>query len=173
MRIAIGSLNPVKREAAEAALTPLFPAATFLALDVPSGIPAQPWGDEQTRNGALNRARAAMQQTGADWAVGLEGGLKQTDVGLMTCAWAAVVSADGRQGVGGGANMLIPPALTASLAPGQELGPVMDELTGEHNTNQALGAIGFLTDGLETRQSAFVHVLHLALAPFRRPDLYL
>lgn len=172
MRIVIGSLNPVKRGAAEAALKPLFPAATFLALDVPSGVPAQPWGNDQTRAGALNRARAALAQSGADWAVGLEGGLVQTEIGLMTCAWAAVVAADGRTGLGGGANLLLPPDVAARLRPGMELGPVMDALTGGHNTNEALGAIGILTGGLETRQTAFEHVLCLALAPFRRPDLY-
>lgn len=172
MHIVIGSLNPVKIQAAKAVLTPLFPQASFDALSVPSGVAGQPWSDDETRIGALNRARAALESSGADLAIGLEGGLVQTEIGVMTCAWAAVVAADGKQGIGGGANMLLPPAIADRLHPGVELGPVMDAAVNGHNTNENLGAIGILTDGLETRQSAFEHVLNLALAPFRRPDLY-
>ncbi len=100
MHIAIGSKNPVKQLAAETVLAPLFPGTRFLTLDVPSGIPAQPWGDAETRTGALNRAHAALERSGADMAVGFEGGLIRTELGIMTCAWCAVVAADGRIGVG-------------------------------------------------------------------------
>ncbi len=48
----------------------------------------------------------------------------------------------------------------------------MDALTGLHNTKHAQGAIGILTDGLETRKSAYAHILRLALAPFRKAELY-
>lgn len=172
MHIVIGSLNPVKRQAAEAVLAPLYPGASFAALDVPSGVPVQPWGDAQTRTGAINRARAALAQAGADLAVGLEGGLVRTELGLMTCAWAAVAGSDGRIGVGGGSHVLLPASAVESLEAGQELGAVMDALTGERNTKHGLGAIGILTDGLESRETAYAHIVRLALAPFRQPDLY-
>ncbi len=172
MRIAIGSLNPVKIQAAESVLASVFPGASFVALEVPSGIPAQPWGDAQTRSGALNRARAALAQSGARLAVGLEGGLVRTEVGVMTCAWCAVVADDGRVGIGGGSHTLLPPAAVAQLEAGVELGAVMDWLTGQHNTRQGQGAIGILTDGLESRETAYAHILRLALAPFRQPALY-
>ena len=59
MRVAIGSTNPVKCNAVRAVLSPLFPGASFVTVDVPSGVAAQPWGDVETRTGAHNRARAA------------------------------------------------------------------------------------------------------------------
>ncbi len=172
MRIAVGSLNPVKRQAAESVLKPLFTGAAFIVLDVPSGVPAQPWGDAETRTGAINRARTALSQSGADLAVGLEGGLIRTENGLMTCAWCAVAAPDGRIGVGGGAHTMLPPAAAERLERGEELGAVMDALTGIANTKHHQGAIGILTDGLETRQTAYAHILRLSLAPFRSEPLF-
>ena len=64
---------------------------------------------------------------------------------------------------------MLPPAATARLESGEELGAVMDALTGQRHTKHHLGAIGILTDGLESRQSAYAQILRLALAPFRRP----
>jgi non-canonical (house-cleaning) NTP pyrophosphatase len=90
----------------------------------------------------------------------------------MTCAWCAVVAQDGRFGVGGGAHMMLPSASEALLTEGHELGNVMDRLTGQHNTKHADGAIGILTDGLESRQTAYAHILRLALAPFRQAAFY-
>ncbi len=172
MQIAIGSLNPVKMAAAREVLAPLFPGATFVAVDAPSGVAAQPWGEEETRAGALHRARVALEQSGADLAIGFEGGLIETDLGLMTCAWCAVIGTDGRLSVGGGSHMLLPPAARALLAAGMELGAVMDALTGQHNTKHDRGAIGILTAGLETRQTAYAHILRLALAPFLSAAYY-
>ncbi|MBN2471794.1 MAG: inosine/xanthosine triphosphatase [Anaerolineae bacterium] len=167
LRVAVGSLNPVKHEAVRAVLEPLLETLTITGVNVPSGVADQPWGDAETRKGALNRARAACQAGAADLGIGLEGGLIDTELGLMTCAWCAVVAADGRVGMGGGAHMMLPPQARRLLDEGLELGAVMDSLTGLHNTKHADGAIGILTAGLETRETAYAHILRLALAPFR------
>lgn len=172
MQIVIGSLNPVKRQAAESVLAPLYPDADFRTVAAPSGVPDQPWGDAQTRQGAINRARAALANSGAALAVGFEGGLIETEIGVMTCAWCAVAAADGRIGVGGGAHMLIPAVAAARLTDEAELGPIMDALTGQQDTKHHAGAIGILTGGLEDRASAYAHILRLALAPFRQPDYF-
>lgn len=172
MIIAIGSNNPVKQAAARDVFLPLYADATFIGAEVPSGIPDQPWGDAQTRQGAINRARAAQAQFGADVAVGFEGGLIRTELGIMTCAWAAIYANDGTLGIGGGAHMMLPSGAAKLLEEGLELGAVMDKLTGQHNTKHASGAIGLMTDDLETRTSAYAHILRLALAPFRSPQFF-
>ncbi len=173
LHIAVGSLNPVKQEAVRAVMEPLCAALTITGIAVPSGVADQPWGDAETRTGAQNRARAACQAAGADFGIGLEGGLVQTELGVMTCAWCAVVAADGRIGVGGGAHMMLPAAAQRLLDDGLELGAVMDRLTGLHNTKHADGAIGILTAGLETRETAYAHILRLALAPFRSAPYFM
>jgi non-canonical (house-cleaning) NTP pyrophosphatase len=48
----------------------------------------------------------------------------------------------------------------------------MDDLTGLHNTKQHQGAIGILTQGYLDRQSAYEHVLTLALARLLSPAYY-
>jgi inosine/xanthosine triphosphatase len=170
--IAVGSTNPVKIAAVRAVVARAFPRATVGGLDTDSGVPAQPWGDAETRRGALNRARAALAAAGADLGIGLEGGMLETELGLMTCAWCMIVDAGGRIGVGGGVHVLVPPAVAATLQAGGELGPAMDQLTGQHNTKQAEGAVGILTGGLSNRQSAYEQLVAMALAPFVRPEYY-
>ncbi|RMF04735.1 MAG: DUF84 family protein [Chloroflexi bacterium] len=164
--IAVGSTNPVKLAAAKAVLGRAFPAAQFTAVSVPSDVPDQPWGDEQTRSGALNRARAARRESGSQLGVGLEGGLVQTSVGVMTCAWCAIVDENSKVGYGGGVRILLPPPVEEQLTIHGELGPAMDALVNEHNTKQGRGAVGILTAGLTNRQSAYEQLVAMAAAPF-------
>ena len=170
--IAVGSTNPVKIAAVRVVAVHAFPTATVVSLSIDPGVPAQPWGDVETRRGAFNRARAAMAAAGADLGVGLEGGMSETEMGLMTCAWCIIVDADGHTGVGGGVHILVPPSVADSVRAGGELGPAMDQLTGRHNTKQAEGAVGILSGGLVNRQSAYEQLVAMALAPFVRPEYY-
>ncbi len=170
--IAVGSTNPVKIAAVQAVVARAFPTAKVVGLKVDSGVPAQPWGDAETRRGALNRARATLAASGAQLGVGLEGGMLETEMGLMTCAWCVIVDPHGQVGVGGGVHMLVPPSVTQALRAGGELGPAMDLLTGQHNTKQAQGAVGILTGGLSNRQSAYQQLVAMALAPFVQAKYY-
>ncbi len=164
--IAVGSTNPVKLAAAQAILSRAFPEATFIPITVPSGVPAQPWGNEQTRLGAFNRARAALLETGADFGVGMEGGIIETSVGLMTCAWCAIVDGAGKVGYGGGVHMLLPPTVADILRRQGELGPIMDALIHEQDTKQRQGAVGILTNGLTNRQAVYEQLVAMAAGPF-------
>lgn len=171
MKVMVGSINPVKVAAAQAVFGPFAPDLSVVGKAAPSGVPEQPWGDAQTRQGALNRARAVLTDEAA-YGVGFEGGLIETEFGVMTCAWCAVVGHSGQVGMGGGVNILLPPEVTKAVKGGQELGPAMDALVGQHDTKQGPGAVGILTDGLIDRQQAYEHILIMALGPFRRRDLY-
>ncbi|MHB8748857.1 MAG: inosine/xanthosine triphosphatase [Aggregatilineales bacterium] len=172
VRIAVGSLNPVKQRAAETVLSPLYPGVTFDAIAAESGVNEQPWGDVETRTGAINRARAAQMALAADLGIGFEGGVVDTEIGLMTCNWTAIVACDGRIGIGGGGGELLPETVARALRAGGELGPAMDALTGLSNVKQAEGAVGILTGGLVNRQTVYELSLRLALAPFRSPQWY-
>ena len=164
--IAVGSTNPVKLAAVKAILGTAFPAAIFLPVTVSSGVPEQPWGDEQTRAGAFNRATRAIEQTEANYGVGLEGGVIKTSAGLMTCAWCAIVDKTGKVGYGGGVHMLLPLPVANAIRQHGELGPAMDILVNEHNTKQGRGAVGILTNGLSSRQAAYEQLVAMAAAPF-------
>ena len=58
MRILVGSANPVKIAAVRDVFEPYFPGAEVEGIATPSGVPAQPVG-EDTFTGAENRARGA------------------------------------------------------------------------------------------------------------------
>ncbi len=164
--IAVGSTNPVKLAATEAILGKAFPKAIFVTATAPSGVPEQPWGDNQTRTGAFNRACNIIETTGANLGVGLEGGLVETSAGLMTCAWCAIVDQQGKVGYGGGVHILLPPPVVKALETHGELGPAMDVLVNEHNTKQGRGAVGILTNRLSSRQAAYEQLVAMAAAPF-------
>lgn len=173
--VAVGSTNPVKVAAVRAVVGRVAPTASIASVSVASTVRDQPFGDDETIRGALARARGAREATQADLGIGLEGGVVElgSDQALRTCAWAAVVDASGRQGIGGSLAMPLPPAVsTLILDGGLELGVAMDRITGEHNTKHHQGAVGILTAGLVDRQAAYEVLVTYALAPFLTPTLW-
>jgi inosine/xanthosine triphosphatase len=170
--VAVGSTNPVKVSAVRAVLERAGAAARVDGVAVASGVREQPFGDAETIQGATQRARAALEATGADLAVGLEGGVVDEGGTMRTCAWASVVSRDGRTGVGGSLAMTLPDSVAALVREGIELGHAMDRISGAHDTKRGAGAVGILTAGLVDRQRAYESLVTYALAPFLAPEHY-
>ncbi len=171
-RAAVGSRNPAKIEAVRRALARLAPGCALEAVDVPSGVPDQPVGDHATRQGARNRAKAALEVTGADVAFGLEGGVEHEPPVVWLVSWVAAVTRDGRHGDASGLRMRLPKVVTERLAAGEELGTVIDELFDVRESKQQSGAVGLLTEGFVTRTDAFSDLVAMACAPLLRPDLF-
>lgn len=172
-RVAVGSTNPVKIGAVRAVLGRIAPSAAIEGIAVESGVPDQPWGDDETIAGARARALAALRALDADVGVGIEGGVVEGDDGsLRTCAWAVVVSRDGTTGTGGSLAMPLPPSVAQAIRGGEELGHAMDALTGGRDTKRGTGAVGILTAGLIDRQRAYEMLVTYALAPLLTPDLW-
>lgn len=171
-RVAVGSANPVKLGAVRAVLSWATPGAAVEPVTVPSGVPDQPFGDDETIRGARNRARAAREALDADLGVGLEGGVVDAGGGMRSCAWCVVVHRDGREGVGGSLAMPLPEAVAAMIRGGLELGHAMDALVAERGTKHGKGAVGILTAGRIDRQGAYEVLVTYAMAPFVTPGLY-
>lgn len=165
-RVVVGSTNPVKIGAARAVLRRVAPVVEVAGHAVPSGVPDQPWGDDETIRGALARARGACAMAGAELGIGIEGGVVAApDGSVRTCAWAAVVARDGREGVGGSLAMQLPERVAQLVRNGMELGHAMDRVTGVHDVKRGAGAVGILTAGLVSRQDAYEVLVAYALAP--------
>ncbi len=171
-RAAVGSTNPAKLEAVQRALARIAPGCRIEPVAVPSGVSAQPFGDGETRAGALGRARAALAQTRADIGIGLEGGVIFEDGTPWLVSWVAVADRDGRTGEASGLRMPLPPSAAKRLRDGAELGEVIDAMFDVHLSKQQAGAIGLLTEGFVSRTDAFADLVAMACAPFLRPDLY-
>lgn len=170
--IAVGSGNPVKLAAARAVLAWAAPGASVAAQAVASGVPDQPFGDDETIAGARERAKRAREALDADLGVGLEGGVVDGPAGMRTCAWCVVVHRDGREGIGGSLAMPLPEAVAEMIRGGEELGHAMDRLVAERGTKHGKGAVGILTAGRIDRQGAYEVLVTYALAPFVTPALY-
>src|SRR5687767_12904072 len=171
-RVAVGSANPVKDAAVRAVLSRSGSTAEVDSVAVASGVSDQPVGDVETIKGATQRARAALEMSGADLGVGLEGGVVEEDGFMRTCAWASVVNRDGRVGVGGSLAISLPARVAALVRDGVELGHAMDRVTGRQDTKHGSGAVGILTAVLIDRQRAYEVLVTYALAPFLAPAHY-
>ena len=172
-RVVVGSANPVKIAATRAVLARVAPEIGCDGVAVASGVPDQPWGDDETIRGAETRARAALRATDADIGVGLEGGVVRDPVrGVRSCAWAVAVGRDGRTGTGGSLAMPLPAAVVRLLEQGEELGHAMDRVARTVGTKHGAGAVGILTAGLIDRQGAYEQLVTYALAPWLAPAFF-
>lgn len=185
--VALGSTSPAKVMAVEAALRRVhgrFVAVTHVA--TPSGVPAQPVGDDETYAGALNRARGALALVpGAQLGVGIEAGVSDAGGehggggasaglsgrgGLYTSAWVVVTDRAGRLGSARSATFAVPTFLAERVSAGQELGTALDAAYGLERAKDGPGAAGVLTRGLVSRSELYVQAVLLALVPWLAPE---
>lgn len=174
-KIIVASKNPVKVRAAEEGFRLMFPDGAFevAGITVPSGVPDQPMSERETFTGAWNRATsAASAAVGADFWVGIEGGIEEYHGELTTLAWVVVRSRDGRYGKGRSGTFFLPEPLAALVRCGRELGEASDELFNERNVKQHIGTVGLLSGGAIDRTQYYVGAVALALFPFRNAHLY-
>jgi inosine/xanthosine triphosphatase len=173
-RVVVGSANPVKVAAVRAVIDRCLAGVAVTGVAVASGVPDQPWGDAETRAGAITRARAALStDPTADLGMGIEGGVvRETDGSVRTCAWAAVVDRAGTEATGGSLAVTLPPSVVRLLEAGEELGVAMDRVAATTGTKHGRGAVGILTAGLITRQEAYEPLVTYALARWLGASLW-
>lgn len=176
MLVLVGSRNPVKIGAVQDVFEAYFPGVEVQGIDVDSGVAAQPVGDE-TFVGAQNRATALTsmsnaQGLGAAYCVGLEGGISQLNGRWFAFGVICIADPAGRSGFGVSPMFELPAAILAPLLGGEELGHVVDRLSGDHNTKQKGGAIAYLTQGRVGRRELYGQGIVMALAPFLNTGMY-
>jgi inosine/xanthosine triphosphatase len=172
LRIVVASHNPAKLTAAREAFGAAFPEneLEIVAATAESGVADQPSSDAETRRGALNRARdARSRQPGADYWVGMEGGVETIGGQLFTFAWMTVLDAMGRHGAARSLTLPLPPAVRARVERGEELGDANDAVFGTRDSKRRGGAFGLLTDGRLTREGVYAQTLGIALLPLVHP----
>ncbi|TYT60596.1 inosine/xanthosine triphosphatase [Natrialba swarupiae] len=166
MHVAVGSTNPVKREATDRALERFDPVVVAVSVD--SGVDEQPGSIAETITGAENRARRAFEGCEVDYGVGLEGGVARFEnaPGLHLVMWAAVTDGD-RLERASGPSVRLPDRVAERVVAGEELGPVMDDVLSTDGIAEGEGAVGALTDGLVDRSDALASAVACAFGPFR------
>ncbi|MEM9300618.1 MAG: inosine/xanthosine triphosphatase [Pseudomonadota bacterium] len=172
--VVVASGNPVKLAAARRGFETVFPgqAFAFAAHPAPSGVAAQPFGQEETIRGAEHRAREVREACpAARYWVGIEGGVEESPLGLVAGAWIVVLHA-GAVGRGATARFLLPEPVASRVRGGEELGAAIDVVFGQTNSKQAGGAIGLLSGGALDRTGLYAQGVVAALLPLRSPELY-
>jgi len=165
MKIIIGSKNPAKITAVKNCFTE---DHEFVDLDIPSGVNEQPFSDEETIKGAINRAKGALNLGSGDIGIGLEGGVQETSYGLFICNWGALAANDGEPIIAGGARIPLPEEVAVRLRAGEELGPVMEDYANSKNVRKQEGAVGIFTNGMVNRSEMFTHVMNLLVGQYKR-----
>lgn len=164
-RVAVGSTNPAKIEAVRQAFNELHPGEAevhSLAID---GTDDQPWGEAPTRDGALLRARRALDaQPVADWGIGLEGGMTRDDAGVLVTSWIAACHRDGRQGLARTAGFYLPGAIAAEVRDSVELAEAWTRAQGMEDVGRGGGTVGVLTGGRVDRARLYRDAVVLAVA---------
>ena len=167
MRLAIGSTNPTKIEAARIGAALVFEGdiLELIPVEADSGVRAQPFGDAETMAGATRRAQAALAAVpGADFGVGLEAGVAEIEGRLFTFSWCAVTRADGRVSLACTPRLELPAALAALVRGGLELGDASDQVFRRKNSKQQEGVVGLVTRGRMSRAQSSAPAVTLALA---------
>lgn len=168
--VRVGSLNPAKVQPVRDVFCAWWPGASVEGVAVASGVPHQPLGDNQTREGAVNRARAALIEVREGWGVGLEGGVTfRGPDGWLFGVVAVAHAQDGqvRIEVARTAELRLPPRVAVRVREGEELGTVMDDVLGVAGLKRGVGSVGALTGGLVTRADVWRQAVALATAPLR------
>ncbi|AIF67138.1 hypothetical protein GZ22_11095 [Terribacillus saccharophilus] len=154
MKMIVGSKNPAKVQAVSAVFGTRWELESAA---VDSGVSAQPMSDEETRQGAIQRAIACSKLDGAAAGIGLEGGVTEMDDGLYICNWGALAVGD-KVWSASGAKLLLPDFIAEPVLSGQELGPVMRAFTSRQDISTTEGAVGVFTDGHMSRSAMFEHI---------------
>lgn len=163
MKIAIGSKNAVKINAVKE----VFEGKnySYTSVNVSSDVSEQPFSDQETIQGAINRSQNVLKNTDAEIGIGLEGGVVETVQGIYLCNWGALT--DGEITVtAGGARILLPDEFRNPLLNGVELGTLMDDFTKKTEVGKNEGAVGIFTNGRMNRKDMFVHIVEMLLGQY-------
>lgn len=162
MDISVGSTNMVKVSAVRAVMERVYGDVRITARDVDSGVPPQPFG-EQTHQGSLNRARAAIE--GHEMAVGIEAGVFEMLDGLYDIQHCTIIDKEGRETYGQGSGFRYPDAVAELVRSGMTVGNSMREIYGDTDIGKKQGAVGLLSKGLIDREKLTEQAVIAAMIP--------
>lgn len=164
IRIVVASDSALKIGAVERAIARVCVDADVIGLRVASGVPAQPYGREETLAGASNRARAAQDLCQPDdFVVGIENGLVPHGDAVLDVAYVVVYTPSGRRIERKSIGIRVPPELVeAVLACGQAR--TAGDLEAERSGSDPVDPHRVWSQGVTDRESILVNVLTQALA---------
>lgn len=173
MNVIVGSKNPVKINAVRNVLNEIYDEVNVIGVNVDSGVPPQPFGKDETIQGAINRAKNAFSEN-FDLSVGIESGLMEIEnsiTGYIDLQWCAVFDGE-KITLGVSSGFEYPPIVIEEVLKGVEVGDVMDKVTGVDNLGQKAGAVSYLSNGMLDRTENTEQCVLTAMIPRMNEKIY-
>ncbi len=173
----VGSINPVKLNSVKRATVTHWPNGQVAGFEVASDVSAQPRTDAETKQGATNRAKAALQAGLVELntknshfqvqpialGVGLEGGVFEQDGEMWSTVWCVVVDQEGKTFASNGARFLVPKIVADRIRAGEEMGVAASHISGIENVKHKSGLIGIITNDFIDRTAEYSAIARLAI----------
>lgn len=173
MKVVVGSKNPVKINAVKNVLDEIYDKVNVIGVNVDSGVPHQPFGKDETIQGAINRAKNAYSDD-FDLSVGIESGLMEIEnsiTGYIDLQWCAIFDGE-KITLGVSSGFEYPPLVIKEVLKGVEVGDVMDKVTGVDNLGQKAGAVSYLSKGMLDRTENTEQCVLTAMIPRMNEGIY-
>ena len=162
--VAIGSTNPIKVKAVKNAFAG--EDVNIVSCSASSNVRPQPLSNEETLQGAVNRAKDCLEKTDAQFAFGLEAGVTFLQGQVYLCHWGALVDRQGGVYFTNGPIILLPSSYEELLVAGQSLEEIMHSSTGIQDLGKKEGSIGIYTQGRLNREQVLTQITQVLLGQY-------
>lgn len=162
--IAVGSTNPIKIQAVKNVLN--HENARVIACSASSKVRPQPLSDEETLQGAMNRACDCLEKTACPLAIGLEAGTVFRHDQLYLCHWGAIVDRNQNSFFTNGPLILLPSDYRKPLLDGHNLEDIMHRSTGIESLGAKEGAIGVFTQNRLNREAMLTQIVQVLIGQY-------
>lgn len=154
-KVYIGTTNIVKISAIQEVLND----ENVIGMNVSSGVSPQPKSDEETMQGALNRAKALPS---GHLRFGLEAGVEIHNSKVFLINWGVLIDEKDNIYYGGGTRLPLPDVIGKRLfSEDVELAEVVDEYYNRDDIKHQEGAVGILTNNYVRRVDIFIHIVRI------------
>ncbi len=155
--VAIGSKTGVKVKATKKALE----KENVIVTPCParSRVQDQPLTEEETKLGALNRAKDCLAKTDAEIAFGLESGVFFKDDDVYLCNWGVLIDRNQKMFVTNSPNILMPKEFKDDLLSGKPLKDIIYDFTGMKTEDNNTCAIALFTNYSYSREKLFAEIV--------------
>lgn len=154
-KVYVASTNEAKVKACKEVLNDY----QVISLKVDSLVSSQPKSDEETIQGALNRAKALPKD---GLRIGLEAGVNFHNDRLFLVNWGVLIDEEENVYYAGGTRIELPDFVKKGIFDeGKELADIMGETFHDQDIRLKQGAIGIFTNNQIKRVDIFIHIVKL------------
>lgn len=173
MLIVVGSDNPAKINGVRNVFLAHFAQVNVRGVFIRSGVSETPLTDTEIFQGAMNRAKGAMEKiSDADFGVGVEGGMHRFSYGWVKYELVIILDKKGTVGIGTSGGLQVPENIIEPIKAGKTLTVVGDKLFNTTRIGKGMGIVGYFTKGFVTRADAVEHGTAMAISKFINAHLY-